>query len=83
VFAVSFWGCIALTVLTTIDHRTCSIEEQLLSRNVERIRGGLVVKALKWLHHSTLGSKVVKKKKKNLLLAATLSATLWHFYNAV
>ena len=40
-----------------------SIWEQLLSRNVERFRGGLVVKAHRLLHHSTLGSRVTKKKK--------------------
>ena len=35
---------------------------QLLSRNVERFRGGLVVKAHRLLHHSRLGSNVKKKK---------------------
>ena len=32
-------------------------------RNVERFRGGLVLKAHRWLYHSTLGSRVIKKKK--------------------
>ena len=36
---------------------------QLLSRNVERLRGMLVFKAHRFLHHSTLGSGVIKKKK--------------------
>ena len=40
-----------------------SIEEQLLSRNVEQIRGGLVFKAHGLLYHSTLGSRVIKKAK--------------------
>ena len=38
--------------------------EQLLSRNVERFRGGLVSKAHRLLCHSTVGSKAIKKKKK-------------------
>ena len=45
---------------------TCSrapIQEHLLSRNVERFRGGLVFKAYRLLYHSTLGSRVMKKKK--------------------
>jgi len=40
------------------------VPHQLLSRNVERFRGGLVFKAHRLLHHSTLGSSVIKKKKK-------------------
>ena len=36
----------------------------MLSRNVERFRGGLVVKAHRLLCHSTLGVAVIKKKKK-------------------
>ena len=31
-------------------------------RNEMRFRGGLVFKAHRWLYHSTLGSRVVKKK---------------------
>ena len=33
-------------------------------RNVQRFRGGLVVKAHKLLYHSTLGLRVIKKKQK-------------------
>ena len=40
-----------------------SIEEQLLSRNVERFSGGLVFKAHRLVNHSTLGPRVIKKKK--------------------
>ena len=36
----------------------------LLHRYVKRFRGGLVFKAHRWLYHSTLGSRVIKKKKK-------------------
>ena len=43
-----------------------SIQEQLLSRNLERFRGGLVVKARGLLYHSTVGSRVMKKKKVQL-----------------
>ena len=35
----------------------------MLRRNVKRFRGGLVYKAHRLLHHSTLGSRVIKKKK--------------------
>ena len=41
-----------------------SISAQLLSKNVERFRGGLVFKAHRLLYHSTLGSRVITKKKK-------------------
>jgi len=37
---------------------------KLLHRNVQRFRGGLVFKAHRLLYHSTLGSRVIKKKKK-------------------
>ena len=33
-------------------------------RNVQRFRGGLVFKAHRLLYHSTLGLRVIKKKKK-------------------
>ena len=36
---------------------------RLLSRNVKRFRGGLVCKAHRLLYHSTLGLRVIKKKK--------------------
>ena len=44
-----------------------SIQEQLLRRNVKRFRGGLVSKARRPLYHSTLGSRVMMKKKKTRL----------------
>jgi len=31
---------------------------------MKRFRGGLVFKAHRWLYHSTLGSRVIKKQKK-------------------
>jgi len=34
---------------------------------LERFRGGLVFKAHRWLYHSTLGSRVIKKKKRRYL----------------
>ena len=36
---------------------------QLLRRNVMRFRGGLVFKACRPLYHSTIGSRVIRKKK--------------------
>ena len=39
-----------------------SIQEQLLHRIVKRFRAGLVFKARRRVYHSTLGSRVMKKK---------------------
>ena len=39
--------------------------EQIFHRNVQRFRGGLVFKAHKMLYHSTLGLRVMTKKKKD------------------
>ena len=39
---------------------------QLRSRNVKRLRGGFVFKAHGLLYHSTLGLRVIKKKKVDL-----------------
>ena len=42
--------------------RTC--DESKEEENHSRVRGGLVFKAHRLLYHSTLGSRVIKKKKK-------------------
>ena len=47
-----------------VGRLTCAIFSELLIRNAERLRGGLVFKAHRLLYHSTLGSRVIKKKKK-------------------
>jgi len=39
-----------------------SIQEQLLYRNVQRFRGGLVFKAHRLVYHLTLGLRILKKK---------------------
>ena len=44
--------------------------KKLLHRNVLRFRCGLVFKAHRLVYHSTLGLRVIKKKKK-LYIAAT------------
>ena len=50
---------------TRIAHLVCGVGyEQLLHRNVQRFRGGLVFKAHRLLYHSILGLRVIKKKKK-------------------
>ena len=38
-----------------------SIEEQLLRRNVKRLRGGLEFKENRLVYHPTLGWRVLKK----------------------
>ena len=42
------------------------LEEVMIEvyRNVQRFRGGLVFKALRLVYHSTLGLRVIQKKKK-------------------
>ena len=40
-----------------------SLSEQLLRRNVKSLRGGLVGKAHRLVYHSTLGPRVIKRKK--------------------
>ena len=47
-----------------------SISEQLLRRNMKRLRCGLVFKAHRLLYHSTLGLKVMKKEEEE-------GAALW------
>ena len=55
----------ASTELLPVSEMYSSPErEQVLCRNVERFRGGLVFKAHRLLCLSTLGSRVIKKKKK-------------------
>ena len=44
-----------------------SIQEHLVDRVVNRFQGGLVFQAHRLLYHSTLGSRVIKKKKKEQL----------------
>ena len=48
------------------------VEEQLLHRNVQRFRGGLAFKAHRRLYHSTLGWRVIKKKKRILACNAVV-----------
>jgi len=48
-------------VVATATNR--AISEQLLRRNVQRFRGGLVSKAHGLVYHSTLGLKVIKEEE--------------------
>ena len=57
-------------------------------RNVKRFRGGLVVKAHRWLYHSTLGSRVIKKKapdvcQTTMACERTLSFWIRHMWSIV
>jgi len=51
---------------STFDERVAlhRADTVIRHRNVKRFRRGLVFKAHRWLHHSTLGSRVIKKKKR-------------------
>ena len=49
------------------------IEEQLLRKIVQRLQGGLVCKAHRPLHHSTLGSRVIQEKKKHRYVEVTIA----------
>ena len=53
-----------LVVVKVSRRHTNQRSSQFLRRIVKRSRGGLVFKARRLLHHSTLGLKVIKKKKK-------------------
>ena len=50
--------------LATNMREVATVEDQLLYRNAQQFRGGLVSKALSLLNHSTLGSKVIKKRRR-------------------
>ena len=53
----------------TLDHPVVELtapargNRELLHKNVQRFRGGLVFKAHSLLYHSTLGLRVIKKKR--------------------
>ena len=47
-----------------------SIQEQLLRRNMKGFRGGLAFKAHRLLYYSTLGWRVMKKRKEKSVLNA-------------
>jgi len=51
----------------------CSVTsvQQLLYINVQRFRGGLVFKAHRLVYHSTLGVRVIKKKKRDTIALST------------
>ena len=53
-------------------------EEHSLRRNVKRFRGGLVFKAHRLVYHSTLGLRVMNRRKKNSAEPA-LDAGAWSF----
>ena len=54
--------------------------DQLLCRNVKRFRGGLVFEAHRLLYHSTLGLRVIQKKKRDrgLVIPGSGKAFLSH-----
>jgi len=47
-----------------VRHRRALKGEKLVFRNVKRFQGGLVFKAHRLFYHSTLGLRVIKKKKR-------------------
>ena len=51
-----------------------SIQEHFLSRILERFRGGLVCKAHRMSYHSTLGSRVMKKRRLTWRMSVTPEA---------
>ena len=46
-------------------------QEQVLRRNVRRVRGGLAFKAHRLLYHSTLGSRVIKRRREDFRIAGS------------
>ena len=51
---------------------------ELLHRNVQRLRGGLVFKAHRLLYHSTLGFRVITKKKGASLACRDPEVDSWY-----
>jgi len=45
-------------------YATTAVPQQKGGRNAKRFRGGLVFKAHRLVYHSTLGLRVIKKKKR-------------------
>ena len=62
----------SMKITTHLDHMCLSFLEtagydwQLLDRNVQRFREGLVFQAHRRLNHSTLGLRVIKKKEQGV-----------------
>jgi len=65
-FEFPFPGSLTSTGRGWIEAAFFSSQWLLLYRNVQRFRGGLVFKAHGLLYHSTLGLRVIKKKKKKV-----------------
>ena len=59
-----------------------AISEKLLRRIVNRFRGGLVFKADRLLYHSTLGSRVMKKKREEEAYTGKTAASAKSFQSA-
>ena len=56
-------SCLSLSACGVRPGRLPAIHQEL-RRNFKRFRGGLVFKVHRLLYHSTLGSRVIKEKKK-------------------
>jgi len=56
---------------------------QLLYRNAQRLRGGLVFKDHRLLYHSTLGLRVIKKIKKNDISVPQISRPVFRMLGRV
>jgi len=66
-------GEVALYPATDPLREQFSISEQLLRRNVKRFRGGLVFKAHRLFYPSTLGLRLITKRRRARLLLEGLS----------
>ena len=67
--------CMMRTLPGLVDHSRTN-PEQLLRRNAWRLRGEPVFKAHRLLYHSTLGSRVIKKKRRYKPCAVESSVVL-------
>ena len=56
--------CQSRSVAEHARSKKLPLQEQVLWRNVKRSGGGLVFKAHRLVHHSTLGLRIIKQKKK-------------------
>ena len=58
---------LSLPVTNFSEHPFQKVQMQLLDRNVQRFRGGSCLWLIDFMYQSTLGFRVIKKKKKNAL----------------
>jgi len=73
---VPLYHCVPPTP-PTFKRFDCKPDNRAASKKSSLFRGGLVFKAHRLLYHSTLGLRVIKKKKKSSLIVGFRHSTRW------